>query len=412
MYQLQTAFLRKKGTHGFPVEMDVSNISIITVLTDYDLGHLELSNPAISGTVYLDILELRSSSAPFRDQTVSFWLGTLGNLGLGGTTVPINYRQQKYVRFVDGWNHGIVARRASPYREDAEGLLPAEAPDAIVEFKDGDYEHVQRNCCFVIGGYGHYSEPSISGVRIKDAARTMDSTADNAIGILNFTDVGEVSLHRMTDAMIKAEPGISLYDVSIINLGRDLTNKSVMVFIAGILHGEHDILKVVNRKQGIVRIEMHKLDLVTQVALSMDVVDFSSVDFYSLSNPGNVNNDRLKSDVSIRGILKLPQSFVVVIDAPIYDVGFRIPEQSAFNGRTMYPDTVDRVGFPLIDTFGRFLSFMLRKEPFSIVQIFRPLDGKTPAVSTDNQSNIPEFFSGGEVDQSAFKTVRPMLIGT
>ena len=410
MYQLLTAFLREKGSHHFPVETSVGNVSILDVLTKYDLGHLELSNPAVNGTIYLDLLELRASILPFRNQTVDFWLGTLGNLSLGGSTTPITYEGTKMVRYVEGWSHGISAKRASPYREDALGLTSSESTDVIIEYKDGDYEHVNGNCCFVIGGYGHFSEPSTSGTRVKDGARTMDATSSNLVGILNFSDLGGITQLQINESMVHTEPNISLYNAVIVDTGLDLREKSVLCFIAGFLHGEHDIVKVVNRERGLVRIELHRLDIVMQTLVSMGHLDYSGVDFFSLVHPGNVDVDQIKSDRAIMDILTMVQTFMVIVNQPVYNIDWRLPEQSTFTGRVIYPDTVERVGYPLLDNYGRIVPYTIRKEPYSVVQVYSPLDNKVPALSLDNAYTVTELFNGGDVGDTAFKTVRPLLI--
>lgn len=409
MYQFVTAFLRKKGQYGIPEEVDVRSVELTAILDTYDYGHLVLTNPQITGEVYVDLLTLRSSELPIKKQPLDFWLGAISNQSIPSVPRPV-YTPSKTVRFVEAWAHGVNVSRVSPYNEDVLNVDGDDLVDALVQFKNGEFENANRFCCFTIGGYGHFSEQSADGVRIKDATRTMESSTNNLIGILDFSELGEIVRKRITPSMVSSLADYPLSRTVVLDTGMDLTNKSIMCFVLGFLHGEHDIVRVVNRKRGLIRLNMNEIDLGLLLAVCLKHLSLGNSDLFSTTHPNSVDLAKIRTDDAIRSLLELPQSFLVIVDVPEYSVTALLPEQSLLNGRVVYPASVGRVGYPLIDIYGRFIPYLIKAEPDALSQVVAVTDTRIPTLSINARNSVRDFYEGGDVNDIGFKMLRPLLI--
>ena len=411
MYSLQTAFLKAKGSFGAPREVDVSALSVTKVLDQYEEGHFVFTHPSLPDPIYTPIVLLRTSKLPLKSLSFNLWLGTLGSLALPFVEDEPVYVGNGFVRYVDAWSTAINLHRISAYNEDIGNPMLSETPDAFFKPLTGAHDDVNRHCCFIVGGLGHYSEPATHGTRIKDASRTLDKSNDNLIGLLNFKDLGEIALKRIlpVDVFKSAEASL-LYQSCLIHTGLDLSEKSLMIFIAGLLHGEHDVLTVVNRKEGIVSLDFQKLDLNVALSIAKRTIDLTGMDIFDDRETSNISADKLKSNEGILSVLTMSQTFLVCVDVPSYSVRYQIPEQSCKNGKVSFPDTVSRVSHPLVDRYGRFKNFLIKHEPFSKACIYKLTDDKALGFEDDHLTSNDLLDEKGGTAERAFGWVRQMQI--
>lgn len=411
MYSLQTAFLKAKGSFGRPKEVDVSSLSVTKVLDQYEEGHFVFTHPSLPDPIYTPVTLLRVSKLPLKDMAFNLWLGTLGAQALPFVQVEPVYVGEGYVRYVDAWSTAINLHRISAYNEDIGNPSVTETSDAYFKPLTGVFDDVNRHCCFIVGGLGHYSEPATHGTRIKDASRTLDKSNDNLIGLLNFKDVGEITLKRILPGDVFKSPDASLlYQSCLIHTGIDLTQKSLMMFIAGLLHGEHDVLTVINRQEGIVLLDLQRLDLEVLIAIAKRTLDLSGMDIFDDRDTSNISSDKLKSDNGILSILSMSQTFLVCIDTPGYEVRYQIPEQSSKNGKLCFPDTVTRASHPLVDRYGRFKNFLIKHEPYSKACVYKLTDDKALAFEDDHLTSADLLDEKGGTAEKTFGLVRQMQI--
>lgn len=316
MYSLVKSLARTRGRTGSWSEVDLSAMDVFRLWTDYSRIYLILTNPVVVGQVSLDLNTVRSRLTLVKPgTTVTQWLVGLGNESLPtSTTIP--EIKPKFVEYRDAVQAGYSM--APTHRTIAHGndYLLSDAADLLLTKAGLTYQDFHENCLVDVNGLLHYSDYDSDGIRVYNGGLTGRISNDNHVGILNFKAVGGVRAIPITDNMI-SPGGIDpqLYVNTIISSDEPLADKTVMLSFMGYLLPLERAFKRLGDST-------FSLDLRNQVFVdwyfeAKGLIDLSTIEEHLTYKNGGYDQiglDQFTSDIVIRKMLALPQSFLVVIN--------------------------------------------------------------------------------------------------
>jgi hypothetical protein len=313
MYQLVSAIVKPLTGDGRWKNMDIGTLPLSQLFSEYRKVLTVLSNSFVNYNVSFDIEPLRAAygSSPL---TLPAFLEMNGNATLAtSTTLPaLNTRFAKYA---DAFHAGYKVIPTHPTASWSADMPLADKTWLRLQKTDVDYDLFYKNCLVNVNGFYHLTDVDSEAVYVVDGYKCARKSTRNEIGILSFRELGEITCIPITDAMIYTQkPEQKLRSNCYVETGEDLSNKTVMLVLGGYLHVlDHDVLSRVSASS--FKIDFDNLSLLDRYYESKDVLDFSSLPLeHDASNPNHASLRNLYSDGVLRAYLKLPQTFLVVLD--------------------------------------------------------------------------------------------------
>ena len=350
MYQFVEATLLPRKHGSTWTSVNIGPMLMSTLYSDFVEGIITLTNPSMSGELYVALSDIRTSNLPYYNVTFNAWLGTLGNLALPGTYHNPEFTV-KYANFSNAWQSGFTLQKVHPIFDDVQ-VNTTELTD-LYATKPNVPNVPQKYVVSIVNGLMHLSVPFKTGIKIKDGAKTVDISGDNRVGFLSFYKIAEVQQFGITPDMIYAAPnsnGDLQYGVYL-DLNMDLTDKTLMFSFGGYLYANYSTFKIISREQGIVIVYPYRLEIAKRILDSKDLIDLSSLQLSTNPNsPESISLTECTTPEVISRYITLPQSFAIVIDHPNV-VGNRIPL-----GQTTQPGHYESATLPkhlLMDSVGK-----------------------------------------------------------
>lgn len=185
-----------------------------------------------------------------------------------------------------------------------------------------DYRDVHAHCLFTVNGRLHYADSDQkSHVVVYDAALSRQIQGNNQMGVLSFKRIAPLKCYPITDEMISIRSGESLGDGTgqhffttgslLAPLGSE--QKTVMLSLGGYLLGPDDrVFQRVGPREYV--IDWSAYPLLDRLFDSANCIDLSSLGLGDLSRP--ISRDVVHVDKVLMALLKLSQSFFIVVDTP------------------------------------------------------------------------------------------------
>lgn len=386
MYSLVTAVLfARQKPKGFE-EVNVSAMSIKTLYDKYAVGYLVLTNSHLSGELFLDLQTMRETNLALAtfDTTVSQWLTLNGKKLLPHTVTEPKFNFSR-VNYADGYQAGFKKLAVHP-RSTIEGYPLSSLTDLYVRKESVDGNILNANSVFTINGYLHTHSRYREGVKISDGSRSMMHAKSDHLGVLSFQQVGGVKLVNLNAEMIKhTKDDIKLYEECYLDLGIDLTNKSVLISVAGQLIHNRDAYRVFDAATGKVALSLAKVNFIDRIQMAVkfiEIPDLMLADRDYRVAPIDINY--ITSDPFILTALRMSQTFVIVVDHAFMGVIREPVNYGSIYGRYFSPEFNYK---PMLDEYGRFVPYFyqgVHKHPFMVNKhIF-----STPKEYTERTFNI------------------------
>lgn len=339
-YVYQRAMVREHGLNQYWKPVDISGMTISTILNTYIDAIAVLTNPFITGEVSFEI----TKNIPLfitPNLTLSNWLVQNGN-----TTLPTTAGAPS-VTYVKG--EYAQAHQANFY---VRKVHPDTHPDVynhdelltdLLLSRSGttDYEYIQKHMLVLVNGFFHRTESTTHGVYVKDGGRTSLIGKDNSLGVYSLANIGECRYIPITlDNLYKQHEDQDYSKRAYINVGEDLDNKVVLLSLAGVLHVLDDSYYHMGNGQVAIKTEQTNwarrfVELYRNINLQSVIEQMPTSNAALLSNP-TVNLpftiEELYNDNAIKQFLLLPQSFLIVIDTPYINTVFTAIQATAFPG--------------------------------------------------------------------------------
>lgn len=319
MYRYESAVLRKKGQNTPYETVDLTNVKMSDLFNQYQTGYIELSEPSLAKHIYVKLEDLRLQELPFSNVVFQSWLGTIGNKTIFGTTIP-PVLVEKEIKFSDAIQAGFDVTRVN-WRNIAnpQNYPDSDLRDAYIFKSTQYYATIQKRTLTTVNGLLHLNIPHDRGLLIKEAGRSLEIEQENHIGLISFESIADIQQIPITDEMIGALPPntVTTYREGVyIDLGVDLTDKTVLFSFCGRLFTQADIVKRVGGSN-VVRLDLYKLDIAQILLESQTKIDISSLNLDErLYRASAIRYSEIVDNDVILGMLKLLQSFFIVVDTP------------------------------------------------------------------------------------------------
>lgn len=348
MYIFQNAVLRQRGKNETWKEVNVSGLQMSLLFSRYFDGHIELTNSAVGpGSFFVDLNALRRVDYSFYNLILQDWLGTLGTNLLPHLAQEPTYTT-KSVLYSDGFQGNFKVRK-----EDLN----------LVVGKDNvDIDHLQHYTLTTVNGFLHRTSPlGEEELLVHGGGNTSKYLPTNHLGMMSFVDIGQIQQISITPSMVKrTQDRFPLLKGCTINLNTNLENKSVMISVGGYLHVEDSLLDVVSVSEGLIRVNLERVDWIKRF---FEMRRFLNVDSLNISTsptkPGSVVVNEFSTDDFVLALLQLPQTFVIIVDTPM--LHYRVKPVSNQGLPGVYELPTEPL-YPMKNVTGRFIDYWYRNE--------------------------------------------------
>lgn len=318
MYTFVSAFLRKKGKNQRFEAVNLTNVKMSKLYSDYRDGYIELANVSLRNNIFVQLNDLKAASnLNYTDSLFPTWLAVQGSTTIFGSKVKPKF-YSGHISFADAIQAGCKLRRVRQSDLEGKNSYPLDMmPDVFLNKTLADYTLLQKYILTTVNGLCHLNIPAARGILVRDAGKTLDISQDNHIGLISFETIGEIEQVIIRDENIQPLPvGGSYRQAVYLDLDRDLTNKTVMFSFCGRLFVADDIIERINDHGGI-RINMGKLDIFQIVQDSISQIDLSSLELDERMYKANsLKLSDVLDDDTVLALLKLSQTFFVIVDTP------------------------------------------------------------------------------------------------
>lgn len=341
--------------------VDVSAMSINTLLQTYYEVSIELSNPFDPANTYLTsstLAQIQPKQIP--SPTLVSWLTSLGNKAIP-TVANAPATATAPVRYVDGWQGGWVAN-LTDMNASIQSALPNSAKNDLLLTKGGlDPANLANYMLVTVNGFLHLSGGGMNGIYVKDGGKSLRLANTNRFGIFDFLPVGAVSQIPIQPSMLyKPNANWSYREAVWVNLGVPLEGKIVLLSLGGYLHVLDDTyIKTSNQS---IKIHFNRIDFPERLYQSGKVIDLSSLPLEK--GPSGEDSEQysvasITSDDVIAAYLCLSQSFAIVVDCVDFYTTKHPLEASCVPGR-YFGSSLQQ--FPLFGPYGRLYDYRLSVE--------------------------------------------------
>lgn len=375
MYQYINSRLRKRGKNQKWEDVNIAGVLLSTLLKDYIDGHIVLTTNGVDRH-YVDFELFKQSNFPFANVAFATWLNT-PNIPILPTTASEPVYTQTNIFYSDAMQADYRLRACKNdqvndapdyefYIDAEESFLSLiEKPDLAMFKENANMELFKQTCLVSVNGFYHRTIARGIEAQVIDGAKSVLKTSVPSVGITSFSDIGGLNQIAITDEMIldgnpesPTTPYSKQYGVYI-NTGVDMRGKSVIVCLGGYMHVEDIVYDVINKEKGIVKININEINMPQRIFESEHWIDLSSLELTrSVIRTDAVSVPELYSDRIIRNYLKLPQSFIVVVDIPVLYTKKIMVQDSGSCGVYTAPTPVL---FPLRNVYGRLMTYWERR---------------------------------------------------
>lgn len=319
MYRFESSILRERGLNSPYVSVDLTTVKMQELFDNYQDGFIELSEPSLSKHVWVSLTDLKQQELPFINVVFPSWLAAIGNKTIFGSTIEPKFIE-KSIRGADAVQSGFDIRLAHPRDPFGEGPYPvSDMRDVYIEKKVPQLDLIQKRVITTVNGLCHLNVPGSRGLIIKEGGRSYYLEGDNHVGLISFENVGDIKQVKIHKEMIlPSDPNkdSTHREGFYIDINEDLEGKSVIFVFCGRIYIDGSIVQRVN-DQGVMRINLYKLDILQLILESKAKIDMSSLELDErLHMKGAVNIKEIIDDDVITAMLELMQSFFVIVDAP------------------------------------------------------------------------------------------------
>ena len=356
-YTLVKTMGRPIGKPAIVDQIDASNISLLELSQIYyDIYFIIKVNIYKSERVlYFDSLDIdtKISTMTIVEYLTSMEGKTIKGLG---TEIPVHVRGEVYSWDVKSYDFDWKSVNLNYHPETT--MPDDDKTDLLLSYKGMNYDYACDHSLISINGLFHYFTKTENGWLIKDGNKAKIKTKDKThIAVLDFTQVGRVSMIPITDNMIfRATESSPLSDNIYIDVGIDISNKTVGYVLGGYFHLLDNTYKQINNRT--IRIDFNNMRWESMYYMMNKYIDLKSLPLTDFGND-RVLGFELYHDSTIRALLKLSQSFIVVIDNPNVAITEEVIGDTGIPGR--YESALPPI-YPLRIGEGRYNSYKAIKE--------------------------------------------------
>ena len=262
-----------------------------------------------------------------RTKTIEEWLASIGETGLKYTNLKVNLGRKGLIY------HEVLSNRfkVTPV---SKGKLPDgdlshkfNYDDLFITKEGVDPIDLQKHVLFTVNGFLHQTDANSKGLWVTDGYKTIRRRKRHCIGAISFENLGEVKQIDIKEDMIsKLNEKVGYYSECIIDIGEDVSNKTIMLVLGGYLHVlDFDVFTMIS--DSAIKVKFKNIPLLERVHASADDLDMADTFFHRTYGDRNVILRDIYSDDFIMDYLKHSTSFIVLLDNPEVFKEITYPQQ-------------------------------------------------------------------------------------
>lgn len=314
-YLIDSAYGVRNATDVQWAAQDLSLLTCVQVFALYRQIYITVSSTLLSAPVHVDLTALQ----PVLGTSTELLSTVFANWGddslVAIPTIP-QYTSVHAV-FSDAFRAGYNINTAVPGTHYSSAAAPIDRQEVQLSRAGTDMARFSQYCLTTVNGYFYANESD--GVRtfIPHAGKSLFRSRQNQTGFLSFEAIGSITQHPITPAMVRPSVvGGKLCQRAYIDLPNvDLTNKSVLLVLAGHLHfvGGGVIWPVANNT---FCLNTEAVPILERFYESSKHIDYTSMGLTAWADAEAVQLAEFFADPAMMGYIAHEQSFFVVVDTP------------------------------------------------------------------------------------------------
>lgn len=350
MYTLIRAYGVKKTINSLWVDQDVTGLTIQSLLYDFTSLYLELSNPFITGSVYVSMDALRDQDTTL---TLDAFFAANPNVVLGTVDAIPTFRRASTM-YMDATRAGYHVDVAQPGRRVDDITDRTNRTEIVINRTGTSPKDLHDYCLVTVNGFLHMTDYDEDHLYVPSGGQSLLKSRRGSCGINSFERIGKLNCQRILAADISpTDASIPLHQQFIIQAPASMRGKPLMLSLGGYLvTPEANVMQQISDDLWLVNMQV--LDYIARYFESKDYVDFSSLELTEFpKDPNKVSLIELSSDEVTMRYLTLVQSFFISVDAerltftkhfvkhapaPNRYIAYSNPTQALFLGRGRQAD--------------------------------------------------------------------------
>lgn len=351
MYSFVKAVCLSRSIGSQWLEVDISDILVYDIFSTYTKVYLELSNPVLTASVYVDMDILRADYSSYQG-TLKQLLVFLADINLD--TVPaLPNTSVKFAKYSDAIRSEykietcIIGQVLPPmYPRLDKNDLEITRPKYLTSM-----QLIHDYCLVSVNGFYHMTDSDGKKAYVIDGGKSMRKAKNNHIGMLSFMDIGKLEKIKLDPTrIIPTETNGSLQDKLTFSVDQVLDNKSYILILGGyMVLPQDDVFYRTGDNSFNLNIKL--LPYLERLFESSLYIDQTSLGLTTQAiNAHGYNIDEVYSDDVIKKYMTMSQSFLVLVDIPrLVSNKINIRHSSSPGMFTSYQDPV----YPLMVNYGR-----------------------------------------------------------
>lgn len=262
-----------------------------------------------------------------RSKTIEEWLVSIGETRLNYTNLKVNLGRKGLIYQEVLSNHFKVIPVAKGKLSDDDLSRKFNYDDLFITKEGVDPIDLQKHVLFTVNGFLHQTDANSKGLWVTDGYKTIRRRKKHCIGAISFENLGSVKqIDIKEDMLSKLNEKVGYYSECVIDIGEDVSNKTVMLVLGGYLHVlDFDVFTLISNSA--IKVKFKNIPLLERVHASADDLDMADVFFHKTYGDRNVILRDIYSDDFIVDYLKHSTSFIVLLDNPEIFKEITYPQQ-------------------------------------------------------------------------------------
>ena len=294
-----------------------------------------------------------------RTNTIPEWLTSIGDKRLEYKNVKVTLSKKGLLYHEVLSNHFKVIPVAKGKLSD-DDLSRKENYDDLFITKEGvDPIDLQKHVLFTVNGFLHQTDANSKGLWVTDGYKTIKRRKKHCIGAISFENLGSIRQIDINESMIsKLNDRVDLYSECIIDIGEDVSDKTIILVIGGYMHVlDFDVFTMISSSA--IKIRFKNVPLLERVHASADDLDVADLFFHKKYGERNVILKDIYSDDFIKSYLSHSTSFIVLLDNPEIFKEITYPQQRNIPNNYLM-DT--KPVLPMMTRLGKFEEYVAIKD--------------------------------------------------
>ncbi len=330
MYSIDSAYgvTRTQGAQW--QDHDGGALTAVEVYSTFRQLYLTLSSQFLAEPIFVDFTSLQPSLGTDTRTLEEIFTDWSNETPPTVDEIP-EYETVRAV-FTDAVRAGYKLQVARPGSHWTSSATPQERTEVQISRPGTNMEYFVKRCMVSINGYFYPIETDGVLTFVPNAGKNSYATRRNQCGILSFEKVGELTQVPIVPANVRpaAVGGQLRYRCHIDLPEIDLTNKSVILVMAGHIHfiGDGVFWPVSNNT---FCVDMEKIPTMERFYESRKFLDYSKMNLVDWIDKEVVNIEDFYSDAKFMHYIAHEQSYFVVVDTPrltkakMHIRGFQMP---------------------------------------------------------------------------------------